>query len=338
MAIDWNQYQQAPDTGGITGMTTVDPSQLQIANGGVNGSGPNPLLGPSTYSSTNPYYNYTGPNADVGLLGGGGSGPGISLQTPAPTSPMYQSQGGSASDPRWTNGTWGGATTMPMTPPPPNPYSGMLAGATGGTTGSTQDPQAFFNQLFPGQTLSPDMLAQNEAALKAQGITIIRNAAGQPSKIRLPDGSVVDPIVGAGSGQNQKAWNVVAGPGGVPLGGGGGSLGSVGMGSFVSPIGQFTPPTAQDALNSPGLQFALDEANRMGQNSAAAKGTLLNGRFQQALAASNIQNALQGYGNVYNQAANTYGINFNTQVRNQDSPYSKYLSLAQLGQTAGAAS
>jgi hypothetical protein len=199
-------------------------------------------------------------------------------------------------------------------------------------TGQAQtsgDPQAFFNNLFPGQSLSPEMLASKEAELNAQGIKIIRNASGQASKIQLPDGSVVDPIIGAGSGQNGKAWNVVAGPGGVPIGGGGvnGSAGATlgGLGySFGDAMKPFVPPTAQDALNSPGLQFGLEEANRMMQNGAAAKGTFLNGRFQQGLAASNIGNALQGYGDVYNRAYQTF-------TRNQDAPFQKQYNLAELG-------
>jgi hypothetical protein len=46
----------------------------------------------------------------------------------------------------------------------------------------------------------------------------------------------------------------------------------------------------------PGIQFALDENNRRMMAGAAAKGTLLNGRTQQAIGESNIGAALsQGY-------------------------------------------
>jgi hypothetical protein len=49
-------------------------------------------------------------------------------------------------------------------------------------------------------------------------------------------------------------------------------------------------------MNMPGIQFALDENNRRMMAGAAAKGTLLNGRTQQAIGQSNIQSALQmGY-------------------------------------------
>jgi hypothetical protein len=57
-----------------------------------------------------------------------------------------------------------------------------------------------------------------------------------------------------------------------------------------------TVPTEEEARNMPGIQFALDENNRRMMAGAAAKGTLLNGRTQQAIGESNIQAALSaGY-------------------------------------------
>jgi hypothetical protein len=53
-----------------------------------------------------------------------------------------------------------------------------------------------------------------------------------------------------------------------------------------------TVPTEAEARNMPGIQFALDENNRRMMAGAAAKGTLLNGRTQQAIGESNIQAAL----------------------------------------------
>jgi hypothetical protein len=63
-----------------------------------------------------------------------------------------------------------------------------------------------------------------------------------------------------------------------------------GMGGFGSLYA--TVPTEQEAMNMPGIQFALDENNRRMMAGAAAKGTLLNGRTQQAIGQSNIQAAL----------------------------------------------
>lgn len=222
---------------------------------------------------------------------------GVSLQNPAPTSPMVP----------------GNAPT------------------TGTPAAAGSDPWAYFDSIFPGPSLSPQDLLAHEADLKAHGITLIKNAAGLPGKVQLADGSAFDVIGGAGAGQNIKQR--------IPIGGGvngsaGSTLGSLGysFGSSMAPFtGTFAAPTAEEAINSPGLQFGLEEANRMMQNSAAAKGTLLNGRFQQALAASNIGNALQGYGDVYNRALNTFNTNRDIFYQNQDRPFNKNLSLAQLG-------
>jgi hypothetical protein len=69
------------------------------------------------------------------------------------------------------------------------------------------------------------------------------------------------------------------------------SGGGVGNGSLWA-----TVPTEAEARNMPGIQFALDENNRRLMAGAAAKGTLLNGRTQQAIGESNIQAALSaGY-------------------------------------------
>lgn len=299
VSFNWDSYQQAPDAGGLTGQPlTLDPSQPGNAN--VWGTTPG-----GTYS---PFGGSTGtPTPSSGFTYTSGPNAGVNVPSAAPGSTL--NNGG-------------------ISPAPPS-------------AGGTQDPQAFFNQLFPGTTLTPQMLADNEAALNAQGIKIIRNAEGQPSKIQLPDGSVVDPIIGAGSGQNQKAWNVVAGPGGAATGGdtsGYGSLNGLNAGFMTSPIGQFTPPSYQDALNDPGAQYAINEAERGMQNNAAARGTLLNGRVLQAENNAILGDANTLYGDIYNRAANTYGINFNTQTRNQDAPFQKYYQLSSLGQQAAAAS
>ncbi len=201
-----------------------------------------------------------------------------------------------------------------------------------------QDPKAYFDQIFPGPNLSPQDLLAHEADLKAHGITLIKNAAGLPGKVQLADGSAFDVIRGAGAGLNQKAWDPIGGDtGGGVNGSAGTTLGNLGysFGSSMAPFtGQFAAPTAAEAQATPGVQFGLDEANRMMQNSGAAHGTLLNGRFQQALAASNIGNALQDYGNIYNRALSTFGTNYGIFKDNQDRPFDKNLSLAQLGKPA----
>ncbi len=237
-----------------------------------------------------------------------------------------------------------GTVSAPVTP---TPNTGVSGAGTPQTTGTT--PAA--PTTAPAATGGGGKDAFGQAWLASGGRTVddlkafvaahpeygVKLGGSKGDKVYGPDGSYwADAVISSGIGGGQGgAWNTDTGGGG---GQSGNPYGFGGYGSFVTPMSEFTPPTEQDALNSPGLQFALSEANRMGQNSAAAKGTLLNGRFQQALNASNIQNALAGYQGVYDRAANSFGINYGVKTGNQDRPFSKYYDLATLGQRAASAS
>lgn len=328
MAFDWNQY---PDAGGMTGANIyLDPSQIQVANGGINGTGPNPLLSPSSYSPTNPYFNYTGPNADVGLATAQDS---RTISNPSPTSPMQGGGGitGGLSIPPAIATTAQGQMYNPATNVPRDPSTGQPLNVQPGS-GQPVDPsqwQQFTADLGIASDTNHTGINTLSQRLQQAGYQV---QPGPIDSMGRQDSLVINGVltrVFDSNGNwkpvqdvNGSAWNSGSGGGGVN-GSAGNVLGSLGY-SFGSAMAPFTPPTADQALQSPGLQFALDEANRMMQNGAAARGTLLNGRFQQALNASNIQNALQGYNDVYNRAYQTF-------TRNQDAPFSKQLSLAQLG-------
>ncbi len=173
------------------------------------------------------------------------------------------------------------------------------------------DPAGFQAAWFASGGKTTDDLKAFVAAHPEFGATI---TGSKGSKLTFPGGQAFQAVRSAGMGGGiGPAWDDLSS---------GGGAGGQQAGYMTTP---FTAPTAQEAIDSPGLQFALGENNRMLQNSAAAKGTLLNGRFQQALAASNIGNALQGYQGVYDRA-------YQTQTRNQDSPFNKNLALASLGQ------
>lgn len=98
----------------------------------------------------------------------------------------------------------------------------------------------------------------------------------------------------------------------------------------------FTAPTAEQAQQTPGYQFALQQGEQGVQNSAAARGGLLSGntlaaeqQYGQGLASTTYQqtynNALQSYQQAYNQFQNQ-----------QTNTYNRYANLAGLGQTAAA--
>lgn len=190
------------------------------------------------------------------------------------------------------------------------------------------DPQAYFNSLFPGDTLSPQQLMAAKDQLASRGIKVLTNASGISAKIQLPNGQIIDVIQGAGAGMNKKQW--LTGEGG----GGGNALGQLGygFGSSMAPWTEnFTAPNAEQAANTPGVQFALGEVNRLGQSSMAARGILGNARAQEQLSKNLLGTAMGYYGDIYDRSLGEYGLRRDNFFQNQDRPFSKNMQLAQLG-------
>lgn len=86
----------------------------------------------------------------------------------------------------------------------------------------------------------------------------------------------------------------------------------------------FTPPTGIDLQNDPGYLARMRLANEGLERSAAARGSVLSGGFQQELAKYNQDYASNEYGNVYNRALGTFQTNtgnafnaFNANTANQ---------------------
>jgi hypothetical protein len=90
------------------------------------------------------------------------------------------------------------------------------------------------------------------------------------------------------------------------------------IGQAPTPIqtGTFQAPDPSQLANDPGVQFRLSQANKGAERSAAARGTLLSGGFQTALAKLNQGLASQEYGNLYDRALSTYGANRDTNQQN----------------------
>lgn len=97
--------------------------------------------------------------------------------------------------------------------------------------------------------------------------------------------------------------------------------------------GQFQAPTAAQAQATPGYQFGLQAGEGAQQASAAANGSLLTGGTQAALDQYGQNYADTNYNNVYNQALQTYGTNYNVWANQQASEYNKLAGLAGAGQT-----
>jgi hypothetical protein len=105
-----------------------------------------------------------------------------------------------------------------------------------------------------------------------------------------------------------------------------------GFGSAIAPFtGQFNAPSAQDALNTPGLQYALGRAQQAIERSAAAKGTLLTGGTLRDLSENQIGMALQGYGDAYNRSRSEFDLGRSIFESNQDRPFDKLYRLGELG-------
>ena len=97
--------------------------------------------------------------------------------------------------------------------------------------------------------------------------------------------------------------------------------------------GEFQAPTAEQARQTPGYQFGLQQGEGALQAGAAANGSLLTGGTQSALNKYGQDYADTNYNNVYNQALQTYGTNYNTWANQQASEYNKLASMSGLGQT-----
>lgn len=119
----------------------------------------------------------------------------------------------------------------------------------------------------------------------------------------------------------------------IPEGGsaGGGGISNAPFGQFNQ---AFSAPTSEQALNSPGMKFALDQAKRAVESSAAAKGTLLTGGTLKALAGYEEGTALQGYNQLFNQQNQLYNTNYNVWRNNQNDTSNWLYNLAQLGKPA----
>ncbi len=96
----------------------------------------------------------------------------------------------------------------------------------------------------------------------------------------------------------------------------------------------FNAPSAEDAMNSPGIQAALKMGEQAIQRSAASKGTLLTGGTLKDLTSFANDLGSQAYGDVWGRAMSERQNAQSTFFGNQDRLFGRNLSLAQLGSGA----
>ncbi len=189
------------------------------------------------------------------------------------------------------------------------------------------NPEGFRAAWFASGGKTVDDLKAFVAAHPEYGATI---TGSKGSKLTFPGGQAFQAVRSAGLGGGVgPAWDDISG--GAPSGAAGGA----GYGAFIAPwTQQFQAPTAEQAMNSTGLQFAMQQGQKGIENSAAAKGTLLTGGTLKDLSNYSQGAALQGYGDVYNRAAGEYLLGRENFYNNQDRPFTKLGSLASLGASA----
>jgi hypothetical protein len=228
----------------------------------------------------------------------------------------------------------GGSGNPAPTGAPIDPSVPTGALATTGAPKTYAEAQQAFNQLFPGEQLTPQMLQEHEAELNALGFQLRPNAAGVVGKIQWGNEPIVDVIQGAGSGLNRKQWLIGDGGAGASGGALGGLAGGYqgGFGGMVAPwTEQFTPRDPNQIMQDPAYQFQLKEGLRGIQSSAAKAGTLLTGGTLKAL-----EGYGQGLASTYNDKyygrdVGEYGMRKTNFQENQDRPFDKFFETAKLG-------
>ncbi len=231
----------------------------------------------------------------------------------------------------------GGQTTQ-------QPPSGVQATAPGSYGTAAADPHVAQlvadyiqqNGLTANQS-DPASLNKIAQYLQSQGVnaqTAYTDQNGHTGGL-VVNGQEMQLIDGSNNWTALQPWQA-SGPGGGAGGAGGGSPAG-GYGSLLTPwTQQFTAPTAQDALNTPGLQFAMEQAQKGMERSAASRGDLLSGGLQTAEARQQTGMALQGYGDAYNRALGEYSLARDNFFQNQDRPYNKLMGISSQGENAAA--
>ncbi len=121
------------------------------------------------------------------------------------------------------------------------------------------------------------------------------------------------------------------------LAGNGGTMADLGTDNLLSPwTQQFAPPDSKQIENDPGFQFDFGQGQRAVQSGAAAKGTLLTGGTLKALDTFGTGLAHTYGRDYYDRAMQQYLLSKQNFQENQDRPFTKLSSLAQLGKPSTA--
>lgn len=181
---------------------------------------------------------------------------------------------------------------------------------------------AWFLRNIKGTPANSASLAKLIPLLKLHGIEVLKNASGIYGKIKLPDGTIKDVGLAFSGGDESKMqwqWLDADGDGGdapdwfdanMPAPD---PYTTPGRPDYLQ--GEYKPPTFDEQFAAPGMdqlyadpgyQARLDAAQKGFQRSAAAKGSILSGGSQVALARQNQNIASDEYGKLFGRAFDTY--------------------------------
>lgn len=170
------------------------------------------------------------------------------------------------------------------------------------------------------------------------GSNAAENAASQEQK-QFQQSS--QELQGLAKAQNQEnlgrlspLYNIGAGAGGQAVQSLRALLGTPGQG-LLQGYGSFSAPTLQQAQQTPGYQFTLQQGENALQNSAAARGDLLSGNTMKALTDYGQNLANTTYNDVYNRALNSYQTNAGNFYQNQANQYGRLMGLGGMGLQTG---
>jgi hypothetical protein len=223
------------------------------------------------------------------------------------------------------NGLTGAPTAAAI--PTGGPFvGGQIQGAIGGGGGPTPgNEQQWFMNLVGNRPWNQQAFDELAPTFRQYGWNITPpNAAGDQTKIQLPSGEWVR----VGFGEGKPVW-VPQGMGGAASAGGG--MGQPQVGGIGGVPAPFQAPSWEEVQQTPGFQARYQMGLQGLERGAAAKGSLLSGGTQQAIARYGQQYGTNEYQNAYNRALQTYGTNVETQ---SELPWNRYRDLANRGLTA----
>lgn len=210
--------------------------------------------------------------------------------------------------------------------PPVTTTPGTTPAPTGDQRAAFRDAWLAYAQQKPANVTYVDWLKQFVAQNPQYGATL---GGSKGDKVYGPGGVYwADAVISSGiNGGTGAAWNEDTGGGGAP-----GGMGGTGFGDYTAPFTErYSLPSLEDLQHMPGYQAGLDEYRKGIETSAASKGTLLTGGTLQRLGRAGTDYANQAYGQLAGLQANEFNTNYGIFRNNQNDPFNKYYSLAQLG-------